>query len=255
MRARLPSTTMPVTWKLPPGPGRFLAHATARSILSALLFLPGYGLLAYVVVPAAWSRYERRQPSREALKITYTAERIPGDPLNVALVATRTELVAAMRAAGWTEADPISLRSGLRDAGSVLFDRPYPSAPVSTHFLWDRPQDLAFEQIVGKSPRRRHHVRFWRCAQGVAPGPSLWLGAATYDLGLGLSHYTGEVMHHIDPRVDTEREKLLGDLSRAGSLDRIERLGRFRPAGRGVNGGGDAYDTDGALLLGLLRRS
>ena len=220
----------------------------------ALLLLPAYAALAYVVVPAAWSRYERRLPAREALKVTFTAERIPADPLNVAVVGSRRQVITAMLAAGWTEADPITLRSGLRDAGSVLLDRAYASAPVSTHFLWNRPQDLAFEQTVGKSPRQRHHVRFWRSAQTAGQGASLWMGAATYDRGIGLSHYTGEVVHHIDPRVDEEREKLFGDLSRAGWLDRVERLGRFRPAGRGVNGGGDVYDTDGALLLGLLKR-
>jgi hypothetical protein len=220
----------------------------------ALLLLPAYAALAYVVVPAAWSRYERRLPAREVLKVTYTAERIPADPLNVALVGTRGQVIAAMVAAGWTEADPITLRSGLRDAGSILLDRTYPSAPVSTHFLWNRPQDLAFEQTVGKSPRRRHHVRFWRSAPTPGQTASLWMGAATYDRGIGLSRYTGEVMHRIDPRVDEEREKLFGDLSGAGWLERVERLECFRPAGRGLNGGGDTYDSDGALLLGLLRR-
>lgn len=231
-----------------------LRRAAARAILAALLFLPAYALLAYVVVPAAWSRYESRKPFRDALQTTYTAERIPADPINVALVGSRDGLVAAMRAAGWSLADPITLRSGLRDAGSVLFDRPYPSAPVSTHFLWNRPQDLAFEQMVGASPRRRHHVRFWRCAPGNTPEPSLWVGAATYDRGLGLSRYTGEVMHHIDARVDAEREKLFGDLIRAGRLDRALPIGGFRPAGQGVNGGGDRYETDGSLLLGRLKR-
>ncbi|MGE5278971.1 MAG: LssY C-terminal domain-containing protein [Acidobacteriota bacterium] len=220
----------------------------------ALLLLPAYAAFAYVVVPAAWSRYERRLPTPEALKVTYTAERIPADPLNVALVGTRRQVIAAMLAAGWTQADPITLRSGLRDASSILLDRAYPSAPVSTHFLWNRPQDLAFEQTVGKSPRRRHHVRFWRSAPTAGQAASIWMGAATYDRAIGLSRYTGEVMHHIDPRVDEEREKLFGDLSRAGWLDRVERLGRFRPAGRGFNGGGDAYETDGSLLLGLLKR-
>ena len=144
-----------------------------------------------------------------------------------------------MRAAGWCEADPISFRSGLRDAASVLFAQPYVSAPMSTHFLGDRPQDLGFEQIVGGSPRRRHHVRFWRAAS--APGePALWIGAATYDeFGFGISRYTGEVMHHIAPRIDAEREKLFADLARAGRIACAERLAGYRPAGSGVNGGGD----------------
>jgi len=230
-----------------------------KSLLRAFavvpLLLPTYAGLAYVVVPAAWSRYERRRPSSDALHTTYTRERIPADPLNIALVGTRAEVVAAMCAAGWVLADPISLRTGLRDAGSILFDRPYRSAPVSTHYLWNRPQDLAFEQLVGPSPRRRHHVRLWRAGAVGSDGRPLWIGAASYDRSLGLSRFTGEVMHHIDRRVDVEREKLISDLSAAGRLERVQRAGRFRPAGRGVNGGGDAYETDGSLLLGELTRS
>jgi hypothetical protein len=218
------------------------------------ILLPAYGAIAYVVAPAAWSRYEARGASHEALGTTYTAERIPGDPLNVELVGTRAQVIAAMCAAGWTQADPITVRSGLRDAGSILLDRAYPAAPVSTHYLWDRPQDLAFEQVVGRSARRRHHVRLWRAPAGASDGRPVWIGAATYDRSVGLSHFTGELMHHIDALVDTEREKLLSDLSRAGRLETVERVCRFRRAGRGVNGGGDAYQTDGALLVGRLRR-
>jgi LssY C-terminus len=220
-----------------------------------LLLLPAYAGLAYVVVPAAWSRYERRLPRRDALKITFTAERIPGDPLNVALEGTREEIVAAMHLAGWTEADPITLQTGLRDAGSILFNRPYASAPVSTHYLWNRPQDLAFERTVGRSPRRRHHVRLWRSEPKDPAGAVLWVGAATYDRGLGLSRYTGEVVHHIHWNVDAEREQLFRDLLRAGTLHRVARVPGFRPGGRGVNGAGDAYETDGSLLLARVTRT
>ena len=219
---------------------------------AALALLPAYAAFAYVVVPAAWSRHQRKAAS-PAPGLTYTAERLPADPLNVAFVGTREELRDAMRAAGWCEADPITLRSGLRDAASVLFARPYVSAPMSTHFLGDRPQDLGFEQIVGGSPRRRHHVRFWRTGAAATGERALWIGAATYDESIGLSHYTGEVMHHISPRIDAEREKLFADLARAGRLVGAERLAGYRPAGSGVNGGGDVYQTDGALLLGRLK--
>jgi len=227
------------------------SRVSLRLFAAAASLLPAYAALAYVVVPAAWKRYERWQPLRDSSNVTYTAERIGADPLNVALVGTREEIADAMRAAGWTEADKITFRSGLRDAGSILFDRPYASAPVSTHYLFGRPQDLAFERVVGKSPRRRHHVRLWQAGSDTLGRP-LWIGAATYDRSLGLSRYTGEVMHHIDPRVDFEREKLFGDLREAERLVDVDRLDGFRPAGPGVNGGGDVYETDGGLLIGRL---
>ena len=211
-----------------------------------------YAAVAYVVAPAAWSRYQRRALPVEEERMTYTAERLPADPLNVALVGTRAQVAAAMRRAGWTEADPITFRTGVRDASSVLFALPYPSAPMSTHYLRGRRQELAFERIVGGSPRRRHHVRFWRADEKSEDGRPVWIGAATYDMSVGFSRYTGELMHHIDPRIDTERETLLSDLSRANGLQRIDRIPGFRPAGRAKNGGGDAYETDGALAVGEL---
>jgi LssY C-terminus len=192
------------------------------------------------------------QPPAE--RVTFTQEGIPSDPLNVALVGRRQDLIRAMRAAQWAVADPISFRSGLRDAHSVLFGRPYETAPMSTHYLWNRPQDLAFEKTVGGSPRRRHHARFWRAAGSGDPGATLWLGAATYDLNVGVSHRTGEVMHHIDPDVDAERALLFSDLARAGHLAGRQRIENYRASGGGQNGGGDPYRTDGAILVGTLRR-
>jgi len=224
-----------------------------RSVAAALALLPAYAAFAYMVVPAAWSRHQKKSGSADVPGLTYTAERLPADPLNVAFVGTREDLRDAMRAAGWYEADPITFRSGLRDAASVLFAQPYVSAPMSTHFLADRPQDVAFEQTVGGSPRRRHHVRFWRTGVSGPGEPALWIGAASYDQGIGFSHYTGEVMHHIAPRIDAEREKLFSDLARARRLECVERLAGYRPRGRGVNGGGDAYETDGAMLIGRLK--
>jgi hypothetical protein len=151
-----------------------------------------------------------------------------------------------MEAAGWEPADPISWRSGLRDAASILFDRPYSSAPVSRHFLFGRPQDMAFERVEGRSPRRRHHVRLWQAADGY------WIGAATFDRSVGVSRRTGEVMHHIEPDVDSERATLFADLARGGRLERVRASDGPHPPGEDLNGGGDRYVTDGFLWTGVL---
>ncbi|HTR01901.1 MAG TPA: LssY C-terminal domain-containing protein [Thermoanaerobaculia bacterium] len=219
-----------------------------RTLAAALLLLPAYALFAYVVMPVSWLGYHRFAGGSGAPAcVTRTLEGIAADPLNVALVGSREDIAAALEKAGWSPADRITLRSGLRDATSVLFHRPYVSAPVSTHVLRGRPQDLAFEQIVGGSPRRRHHVRLWRANDPKDPHATVWLGAATYDRGLGFSRYTGEVVHRIETRVDTERDKLVADLVRERPGAGVDCTLRVREAGRGVNGGGDVYETDGRL--------
>ena len=57
----------------------------------------------------------------------------------------------------------------------MLLDRPDPDAPVSPLYLFGRKQDLAFEQEVGRSADRRHHVRWWLTDQTEAGRP-FWLG-------------------------------------------------------------------------------
>jgi hypothetical protein len=223
-----------------------------RTLAAVLLLFPAYGLFAYVVMPVSWRQYHRIAGAPGTCGVTRTLEGIAADPLNVALVGSEREVAEAMRAAGWTPADRITFRSGWKDATSVLFARPYASAPVSTHVLWGRRQDLAFEQIVGGSPRRRHHVRLWRVNRPADPRETLWLGAASYDAKLGFSRYTGEVIHHIDTRVDGERDRLLADLRRGGHLANTACGAGPLAAGRGFNGAGDTWETDGRLCVAVL---
>ncbi len=229
---------------------RFLRAWVSRLVPFVFLLLPAYALTAYVLLPAAWHRCASQAIVPTTHPISYTAEGIPADPINVAFLGTRAEVIAAMRAAGWALADPITVRSGLRDAHSVLFDRSYPSAPMSTHYLARRPQDLAFEQSAGRSPRRRHHIRLWKMS-GPSRGRALWLGAATYDRGLGVSRFTGEVMHHIDPNVDAERSKLVADLLTTRRVDKLRILSGTQVTAS-LNGGGDFYRSDGRVTVLVL---
>jgi hypothetical protein len=212
-----------------------------------------YTVSAYLIIPALWHVEILRHPAwRGTPRLTHTAAGIPGDPLNIALVAAERELVSAMLKATWHPADPLTLDTSLRMAGSVVFRRPYVDAPVSPLYLWGRREDLAFEQAVGEDPARRHHVRFWRSVAAAVAGRPLWLGAATYDARVGFSHTTGQITHHIAPDVDAERDKLIADLRRAGQLRQVVWLDRFHQVLRGYNGGGDPYDTDGRLAVGVI---
>jgi hypothetical protein len=217
-------------------------------LMAAVLYL----LSAYLLVPAGWRRYEKRHPALDdAPRIAHTANGIPGDPINVGLVATEDEVHRALLAAKWFPADPITLRSSMRIAGSTVFHRSYEDAPVSSLYLWGHKQDLAFEQPVGDDARRRHHVRFWRSEKVDDDGKPLWLGAATFDTKVGFSHTTGQITHHISPDVDAERDKIVADLKQAGASLGVEWIAGFdNPAGK--NGGGDPYHTDGKLAVVIV---
>ena len=209
-------------------------------------------LAAYLILPALWRHYEHHPALEDAPKTTLTAQGIPGDPLNVGLIGAEEALVHAMIGSGWDPADPITLRSSLRIAGSVLLDKPYADAPVSDLFLFGRKQDFAFEKPAGVSARHRHHVRLWRSAGLGRGGVPLWIGAVTYDRSVGLSHRTGQITHHIGPDIDAERDGLIADLREGGRLAELFQVTGVGSTLVGRNGGGDRYFTDGELTVGVL---
>jgi hypothetical protein len=217
-----------------------------------LAVLAIYVISAYLIIPTMWRIEIIRHPALQgAPRLTHTAAGIHGDPLNIALIATETELVKAMLAACWHPADPLTLETSIRLVGSTIFHRPYVDAPVSSLYLWGRKEDLAFEQPVGNDPARRHHVRFWRSADVDEAARPLWMGAATYDARVGFSHTTGQITHHIAPDVDAERDKIIQDLRHAGQLGQVSWIEQFHQVLQGYNGGGDPYSTDGRLAVGV----
>lgn len=212
-----------------------------------------YITVAYLVLPVAWLGVESRHPALNRVqRVSLTKDKIPGDPLNLAFVGNEAELTRGMLKAGWFAADPVTFASSLRIADDTILRRPDIDAPVSPLYVWGRKQDLAFEFPVGHDPRQRHHVRFWRSERLDAAGTPAWLGAATFDTKIGLSHTTLEITHHIGPDVDVERDKVLADLERVKAIAKIEWIDGFQRELKGRNGGGDPYQTDGRLPLAQL---
>ncbi|MCU0879947.1 MAG: LssY C-terminal domain-containing protein, partial [Pirellulaceae bacterium] len=98
-----------------------------------------YLIVAYLVMPALWKRYERRHPAlADTPGITRTGDGHPGDPINVALIGSEAEVRSIMRAAGWFPADPLGLKSDLKIAADTVLKRPYDEAPVSSLYLFGR---------------------------------------------------------------------------------------------------------------------
>ncbi len=220
-----------------------------RAALLLLLAIIVYALSAYVVLPAFWTHYEHQTGLAELPMVTQTAQGIPGDPVNVGLVGDTKDVLCAMHAAGWYPADPVTLRSSIEIAGSVLLDRPYRAAPVSNLYYLGRREDLAFEKPDGPSADHRHHVRFWKVLdQGQEKRP-VWLGDATFDRSVGVSHYTGAVTHHIDADIDAERKFLAADLEAAGMVQAKYQVTGIGPTLAARNGGGDLYYTDGEVWI------
>ena len=211
-----------------------------------------YYALAYLVAPLVWTHYEHHPKLENAPKFTLTHEGISGDPLNIGFVGSKDDLIHSMITSGWLPADPVTFDTSLRITRSALFGKPYPTAPVSNLYLFGRVEDLAFEQPFPGNTKQRHHVRFWRSDELGKDDKPLWIGAATFDRSVGVSHYTGKITHHIAPDLDEERDKLINDL-----ISHSQLVSQYQVTGAGSNfvgrnGGGDLYYTDGEMSVGVL---
>ena len=230
---------------------RWRLHHKLGAIGAGLLIV--YLLIAYVALPLVWEHYFHRHPSLDDIPgITHTKTGIPGDPLNVAVVGTKEQVEAIMRAAKWYPADALGLRSDLKITEATVFKRPDDEAPVSSLYLFGRKEDLAFEQPVGPDPRQRHHVRLWRTEKVDPDGRPYWIGSATYDKRVGFSHTTGEVTHHIAADVDAERNHFINTLKQTKDLSETYVDYGFHKTLSGKNGGGDPWHTDGNLDVAVI---
>ncbi|MGY3584113.1 hypothetical protein ACVIGB_006828 [Bradyrhizobium sp. USDA 4341] len=211
-----------------------------------------YFISAYLVLPAMWSHHEHEPDLTNLPMVTHTAAGIPGDALNVGLVGGKEDVIRAMNAAEWFPADPITLRTSIEIIGSVMLDRPYRDAPVSPLYYQGKKEQLAFEKPDGRSADRRHHVRLWQVLEKGTDGRPVWLGSITFDRGVGLSHDTGQVTHHIGPDIDAERDLLMHDLRVAGMVEAFFQISGIGPTLFGRNGEGDPYYTDGEIDVARL---
>ncbi|HMF17029.1 MAG TPA: LssY C-terminal domain-containing protein [Gemmataceae bacterium] len=216
--------------------------------------LIAYLVLAYLILPTFWKGYVHRHPGLEDIPgITHTKIGLPGDPLNVALVGSKSQVMKIMVAAKWYPADPLTLRSCLEIATASVLKRPYEEAPVSNLYLFGRKQDLAFQQAVGNNPRQRHHVRFWRAEKEDEEGRPVWVGAAIFDKRVGFSRKTGQVTHVTGADIDAERDYLFRDLKATDELAEEYFIDGFHQILKGKNGGGDPWFTDGRLEVGIIK--
>lgn len=217
-------------------------------------FLVFWLITAYVLAPWGWKQFAKHDPAfDDRPRITLTGDGHPGDPLNVALVGTETQLHEIMKAANWYSAAALGLDSDLKIAVDTVFSRPDDSAPVSSLYLFGRREDFAFEQPVGDNPRHRHHVRFWKAEEVDPSEQPKWIGSAVYDKRVGLSHTTGQITHVTAADVDVERDYLFQCLEQTGNLAERSIEEGFHQQRAGVNGGGDPWRTDGSLYIGVIQ--
>ena len=223
---------------------------SVRSPWALLLFIPVWGITAYLVLPRLHKLLSDLYVPDYFFGRTRTGDGLLGDPVNLGVDGGPAQLDAAMLRAGWHRADEITLASTWGIIVSTLTRRSYPTAPVSPLMLFGRRHDVAYQQEVAGNPKQRHHVRFWHCPPGwLLPGGARtdWLGAGTYDTDVGLSLFTLQITHRIDENTDEERDFVVSSVRGASPEVGVRVLRDFTTGYHARNGGGDQFITDGNL--------
>lgn len=157
-------------------------------------------------------------------------------------------LIDSMMSAGWYLADRVDVSSVARLAKYAISKEDYPEAPISPSFWNSKVNDFGFEKPTeAMNVRERHHARFWRTQFETADGKRLYVGVASFDVGMKWL-----IIHKINPDIDTEREVLFSDLENGGLILNYEKQQSVEPT-LGKNFSGDQFFTDGKLYSIILR--
>ncbi len=172
-----------------------------------------------------------------------------GDPLNLVIIGNVDEVYYAFIRAGWDETETIHSGSLWKTAKSFIGGGEYRYSPVSALYVFDRPQDVAFQR-ARENIHERNHLRLWMTNMRYQDKP-VWIGQISRDIGVRFTKKT-ITTHKIDPNVDETREYLLENLAYSQALEKfayVKGVGEApidEPRG---NLTGDPYFTDGYRLV------
>jgi hypothetical protein len=176
-----------------------------------------------------------------------------GDMVNFVIVGSQKSLQAALAAADWHVADTTKKEAVLDAVLETYENKDYLQMPMSTLYLFDRPQDFGYEMAEPIAMvATRHHFRIWK-APFTWKGQEVWVGAGTHDIGFTKDRRNGRLTHHIDPLVDAERDSIGGSLQDA---DKVKSLAYYLPRDpvrRATSAAGNEYQSDGRLLVITLQ--
>jgi hypothetical protein len=176
-----------------------------------------------------------------------------GDMVNFVIVGSQQKLQAAFGAARWQLADESTQVALVSAILETYENKDYLRMPMSTLYLFNRPQDFGYEQAEAYSVvASRHHCRIWK-APFTWDGATVWIGAGTHDIGFEKDQRNGKVTHKIDPAVDGERDHIGEGLQQTGEVDKLTYYLPPQPIKGAKNATGGSYHSDGRLLVIFLK--
>src|SRR6266849_4185795 len=179
----------------------------------------------------------------------------PGDMVNFLLIGSEDAMQRVFTAAGWVKVDADVRGTVLHGILGSISKESYLSMPMSPLYLFGRAQDYGWAHAEPiKVVASRNHLRIWKASFQV-DAQTLWVGAATHDIGFERDERNDGITHKIDPQIDLERDYLEKTLISTGL---VAEVAHFLPAdalkeARTATGG--SFHSDGQGLVMKLADS
>ncbi len=178
-----------------------------------------------------------------------------GDMVNFVILGSEAAMQRVFTTAGWVKVDADVKDTVLHGLIGSLSKEAYLTMPMSQLYLFGRAQDYGWAHAEPISVvRSRNHLRIWKAPFEVK-GETLWVGAATHDIGFERDQRNNGVTHKIDPDIDLERDYIEKTLAFTGLVAEISHFLPDKPMKEAQTATGGTFHSNGQLLILKLDES
>lgn len=205
------------------------AHVVARQVES----IPGVDNALFAKIP-------RRVTDKSGT---------PGDMVNFLIIGSQAEMEKVFATAGWVKVDADVRGAVVEGLLKSLSKESYLTMPMSQLYLFGRPQDYGWAHAEPISVvASRNHLRIWK-APFTLDGQTLWVGAATHDVGFERDQRNNGVTHKIDPDIDLERDYVQKTLVGTGLVSEYALFLPKDPMREARTATGGSFHSSGQVLI------
>jgi LssY C-terminus len=178
-----------------------------------------------------------------------------GDMVNFVILGSEAAMQRVFTNAGWVKVDADVKDTVLHGIIGSLSKESYLTMPMSQLYLFGRPQDYGWAHAEPLSViRSRNHLRIWKAPFEVE-GETLWVGAATHDIGFERDQRNDGITHKIDPDIDLERDYVEKTLISTGFVSEIYHFLPDNPMKEAKTATGGSFHSNGQVLILKLDES
>jgi LssY C-terminus len=172
-----------------------------------------------------------------------------GDMVNFLILGSETAMQRAFTTAGWVKVDADVKGTVLHGLIESLSKESYLTMPMSQLYLFGRPQDYGWAHAEPISVvASRNHLRIWKAPFEVN-GQTLWVGAATHDVGFERDQRNNGITHKIDPDIDLERDYVEKTFESTGLVTDVTHFLPENPMKEAKTATGGGFHSNGQVLV------